>query len=287
MILILHKVRLAPMSTQGIILVPTDFTPIGDSAVAYAARLSFILHAKVQLLHVVGKEKETPTAKNALENISVKLKEQGVESDVTVVVGSIFEEIGKVASDLKAALIVMGTHGVKGMQHVMGSRALKVITNSDVPYIVVQKKPLPEDGFKKILIPLDFNQEVKQSIKYAWEIGKYFNAKVYLAYVKEKDEFIAQKIERNVAFAIDLMNENGIEHEIAGIDKKDFTNQLLAYANSQQIDLITLINNHENIFTYFGGSFEQTAIGNEYEIPCLVINAIHLKSAYSFATYFS
>jgi nucleotide-binding universal stress UspA family protein len=203
-----------------------------------------------------------------------------------VVVGNIFDEIGSVAANEDAALIVMGTHGVSGMQHVMGSKALKVITNSSVPFIIVQKKPLPENGFKKILIPLDFNQEVKQSIKYAWEIGKYFNAKIYIAYVIEKDPFIAQKIERNIPYAIDLMEENNIEYEITGIEKKDFSQNLINFSHDKQIDLITLINNHENIFTYFGGSFEQKVIGNEKEIPVLVINAIHLKTAYSFSIYF-
>lgn len=33
-----------------VILVPTDFTPVGDSAVAYATQLSKILDAKIELL---------------------------------------------------------------------------------------------------------------------------------------------------------------------------------------------------------------------------------------------
>ncbi|MFN4084064.1 MAG: universal stress protein [Bacteroidia bacterium] len=274
------------MKEKGLILVPTDFTSIGDSAVEYAKQLAKILKANISLLHVVAKEKDTATAKNALENIASKLEADGIKANTIVAVGNIFDDIGKVAEDIKAALIVMGTHGVSGMQHVLGSKALKVITNSNVPYIVVQKKPMPKDGFKKILIPLDFNQEVKQSVKYAWEIGQYFKAKIYIAYVKEKDEFIAQKIERNIPYVVDLLNENNIEHEIIGLDKKDFTQNLLKYANSNELDLITIINNHENIFTYFGGSFEQKVIGNDFEIPVLVINAIHLKSAYSFSIYF-
>jgi nucleotide-binding universal stress UspA family protein len=274
------------MSDKPVILVPTDFTAVGDSAVEYAAYLAKILGSKVHLLHVVAKDKDTAMAKSALESACTKLNAAGHETKALVAVGNIFDDIGRVAKEENARLIVMGTHGVKGMQHLMGSRALKVITNSDVPYIVVQKKPIKQDGFKHIMIPLNFNQEVKQSIKYAWEIGKYFNAKIHIVYAKEKDPFIAAKIERNIPYAEELLEENKVSYEITGIDKKDFAKDFIALSASVNADLITVINNHENIFTYFGGSFEQSVIGNEAEIPVLVINAIHLKTAYSFSIYF-
>lgn len=269
-----------------IILVPTDFTPVGDSAVAYATRLASILHAKVMLLHVVAKEKDTAMAKGALEAQVARLQKEGIDTGSIVEVGNIFDDIGKVASRVEARLIVMGTHGVKGMQHVLGSKALKVITNSDVPFIVVQKKPMKEVGFKHIVIPVDFNQEVKQSIKYAWEIGKYFHAKIHIVYVKEKDPFIAAKIERNIPYAQELLEENKVEYEITGLEKKDFTRDVIQFAGSIDADLITIINNHENIFTYFGGSFEQSIIANGNEMPVLVINQVASKTAYSFSIYF-
>lgn len=272
--------------SKPVILVPTDFTPVGESAVNYAKQLAAILHAKVTVMHVVAKEKEVAKATAAVSAIASSLNSSVVESDYHVAVGNIFDDIGSVAKSLDARLIVMGTHGVKGMQHIMGSKALKVITNSDVPFIVVQKKPLKPEGFKHIVIPLNFQQEVKQSIKYAWEIGKYFNAKIHIVYLKEKDPFIAAKIERNIPYAEDLLQENGVSYEITGIDKSNFAKDLCNFSNSVQADLITIINNQENIFTYFGGSFEQAVIGNEQEIPVLVINAIQLKAAYSFSIYF-
>ena len=269
-----------------IILVPTDFTPVGDSAVAYANQLAKILSARVDLLHVIAKDKDSAMAKSALLGQVQELQKEGIEADSHVEIGSIFEDIGKVADRLEARLIVMGTHGVSGMQHVLGSKALKVITNSDVPFIVVQRKPMKPEGFKNIVIPVDFNQEVKQSIKYAWEIGRYFQSKIHIVYVKEKDPFIAAKIERNIPYAQELLEENNVAYEIVGLDKKEFAKDFLDYASRLDADLLTIINNHENIFTYFGGSFEQSIIGNKSEIPVLVINQVASKSAYSFSIYF-
>lgn len=269
-----------------VILVPTDFTPVGDSAVAYATQLALILNAQIDLLHVVAKGKDTSTPKLAIETLISKLEKSNVSAKSHIEHGNIFEDIGRVADEIQARLIVMGTHGVKGMQHMLGSNALKVITNSDVPFIVVQKKPMKPEGFKNIVIPVDFNQEVKQSIKYAWEIGKYFQSKIHIVYVKEKDAFIAAKIERNIPYAQELLEENGVAYEIHGMDKKDFAQQMIQKAAKLDADLITIINNHENIFTYFGGSFEQSIIANKEEIPVLVINQVASKTAYSFSIYF-
>lgn len=274
------------MNKKPILLVPTDFSPVGDSAVAYATQLSKILNARVELMHVVANTKDAGIAKSALASQVATLEKDNIEAGGIVEIGNIFDDIGKVAERLDAKLIVMGTHGVKGMQHVLGSKALKVITNSNVPFIVVQRKPMKTEGFKNIIIPVDFNQEVKLSIKYAWEIGKYFHSKIHIIYVKEKDPFIAAKIERNIPYAKDLLEESGVAYEIKGMEKKDFDKEFIKLGQSINADLITIINNHENIFTYFGGSFEQTIIANNAEIPVLVINHIGANTAYSFSTYF-
>ncbi len=274
------------MNKKPILLVPTDFSPVGDSAVAYATQLSKILGARVELLHVVANTKDAAVAKSALASQVMTLEKDNIEAAGIVETGNIFDDIGKVAERLDAKLIVMGTHGVKGMQHVLGSKALKVITNSDVPFIVVQKKPMNPAGFKNIIIPVDFNQEVKQSIKYAWEIGKYFHSKIHIVYVQEKDAFIAAKIERNIPYAKDLLEESGVAYEIRGVEKKDFDKEIVKIGKAIDADLITIINNHENIFTYFGGSFEQSIIANTGEIPVLVINHIGSKTAYSFSIFF-
>ena len=111
------------MNHKSVILVPTDFTPVGDSAVRYAVELSKILKSEIHLLHIVAKEKEIVQAKAVIDNIVNSLAKENIVAHSLVEVGSIFDDIGKVAERLNAKLIVMGTHGVKGMQHIMGSKA--------------------------------------------------------------------------------------------------------------------------------------------------------------------
>ena len=47
----------------------------------------------------------------------------------------------------------MGTHGMKGMQKLTGSWALKVIVKSKVPFIVVQDPPADQERYHNIVFP--------------------------------------------------------------------------------------------------------------------------------------
>jgi nucleotide-binding universal stress UspA family protein len=70
-----------------------------------------------------------------------------------VLCGTIFNTIGKYASDTDARMVIMGTHGIKGMQKLTGSWALKVIVKSKVPFLVVQDKPSEKRRFTDIVFP--------------------------------------------------------------------------------------------------------------------------------------
>jgi nucleotide-binding universal stress UspA family protein len=58
--------------------------------------------------------------------LSIKTKDEtGVELAVVVREGSIFTAISEVVEEFDATLVIMGTHGMKGMQKFTGSWALK------------------------------------------------------------------------------------------------------------------------------------------------------------------
>src|SRR3982751_3604938 len=122
------------------ILVPIDFTPVTENALKYSIGLTDTLDvSEIILFNVVASEKERGSSSEKLNNLIQKYKDQAkCKIENLVKPGNIFDQIGSSASDLQASLIVMGTHGIKGMQHIIGSRAMKVITNSETPYIVVQ-----------------------------------------------------------------------------------------------------------------------------------------------------
>jgi hypothetical protein len=52
----------------------------------------------------------------------------------------------------------MGTHGAHGWQHITGSHALKVVTNSTTPFVIVQEARINKSGYDDIVVPLDLHK---------------------------------------------------------------------------------------------------------------------------------
>jgi len=130
------------------------------------------MNGKVALLHVINKETKAYLKKEKLsqDSISEKLKtisstiekKHKVKLDYIAEEGSIFTTIGKVTKEIGASIVVMGTHGKLGVQHLIGSFALKVIENSPVPVIVVQEREFGK-GYKNIVLPVDETSETNKS----------------------------------------------------------------------------------------------------------------------------
>jgi len=136
------------------ILTPTDFSDCSGTAIDYACELGVRFEADVHLLHVV----ETPTLAvpspgapipgNLLEEAEVaaaqELEEYGtgraeLEVSRRIVRGTPFLEIIRYAKQNGIDLIVLGTHGRSGVEHVLiGSVAERVVRKAPCPVLVVR-----------------------------------------------------------------------------------------------------------------------------------------------------
>ncbi|MCB0793728.1 MAG: universal stress protein [Flavobacteriales bacterium] len=265
------------MSKKKNILVPTDFTKVADTAMNHAMKLATYTEGEVFILHVVDKAEhvEETRTKLKMEVERAKAWSDAVKVNPIVRVGSIYEEIGDAASEVDAGIIVMGTHGMRGIQLITGSRALRVVTSSQVPFIVVQERPIKEDGYSDIVVPLDLNKETKQKLSLVADMAKYFDSRVHIIVPKEEDEFLHNQLKRNIQFADQFFSERGIEHKatIAEEDSSDFVTAVVRHAVSVDADLIAIMNvSSGNIFGVLGVPYEQEIITNEAMVPAMIMN---------------
>lgn len=257
------------------ILVPTDFTNEAHTAINHAVNLAVTLKGEVVLLHVVANKNDVDgvKAKLAEEEKIAKEYNSTVPVKSLIRVGNIFDDIGDAAAEIDASIIIMGTHGASGWQKVAGSYALKVITNSSVPFIVVQNEAMNRGGYDKILAPLDLHNETKQKLEIVADMAKYFGSEVHIITPKETDEFLSKKLNGNIAWAKKYLAERGIVCETHIADKGNFVKNLISLASQLDIDLISIMNLQKNsLMGMFGSSYEQSIITNEAEIPVLCVN---------------
>ena len=273
---------------KNIIVVPTDFTVVAECALNHAIGIAGGLNnCEIILLNIVSKEKERAEAEKKISALIDKTpRKEGVKLFPATRVGSIFEDIGGFAEEMNARLVVMGTHGVKGMQYLLGSHAVKVITNSKVPFIVVQERKFGA-GYRNIVLPFDLTKESKQKLKMSIEIAKYFSSKVHIYYPAETDEHYRRAVENNVALAKSELKQSNIPFDVTEAkEKSNFVKNMLAYAASVNADMVAVVNSQEAGFPeILAGTDERTIITNDAQIPVLIVNPI--KSLYGGSVIFS
>jgi nucleotide-binding universal stress UspA family protein len=260
-----------------LIVVPWDFTPVAGHALAHAVKISKMVGNEISLLHIVdqGITEATEGEKNILLShvAEENSKKYGMSIGAHIEKGSIFNAIAEYANDKDASLVVMGTHGMKGMQKLTGSWALKVIVKSKVPFIVVQDPPSDQERYHDIVFPVDFRNENKEKIKMAIFMGKYFESKIRFLVTKTTDKNILKKTNININFAIKYLIQNNIEYDISEVPKGNFAQQTIDYAQKINADLI-LIMTTKNItgLDYVMGASEQYIIANSSKIPVCCVN---------------
>jgi nucleotide-binding universal stress UspA family protein len=261
-----------PIFHEKKVMVPIDFTPITENAMHYASSFAKIFNNDILLMHVADKKTFDVATRNLKAKAETNENNSGIKTDSTVVEGNIFDHIGQTAADTDAALVVMGTHGIKGTQKFLGSYAIKVITHSKVPFIVTQSRPFEE--IKNILIPVDFSMEVKQVLIFADEIAQQFKATIHLLSRPVTDEWLVKKVKLNLQYAKEFFEESRLNVKIIDTyTDKDFQKETVHAAVASGSSLIVILIDPDAGFAdYVMGSYEQKVIANEAEIPVMCVN---------------
>lgn len=257
------------------ILVPIDFTDITESALKYAIDAAKTIGTGINLLHIVSNEQEKITADDKMDQLIYRFEGQGVALKKLIKIGDIFSDIGKTAEDEGAGVIFMGTHGMSGLQKLFGSRALKVITNSSVPFIITQDKIRQDDRIDDIVVPIDMGKEDKQILSTVIRSAHIFKAKVHLFVNKRQDEFHENAVARNLSFSKKYLSDHDVNFTVSHTDGMDsFEKELVRFSQDLGADMIAIVNHHEDaLSSLLGSNFDQNVITNEAKIPVLIVNA--------------
>jgi len=139
------------------ILFPTDFSNGARAAMDHAASLAQDYHARLILLYVIQDisiaewyipsslsvadllEDMQKSATKEMDKWAVEVSAKVKDVEKMVVRGVPFVEIIRTAKDTQADLIVIGTHGRTGIDHLLfGSTAEKVVRKAPCPVLTVR-----------------------------------------------------------------------------------------------------------------------------------------------------
>jgi nucleotide-binding universal stress UspA family protein/uncharacterized protein (UPF0332 family) len=262
------------------ILVPWDFTPIAEYALEHAIQYAEITGGFITLLHLVKKDKDVPEALQKLNEVAtnVKLKFNKV-SEVIVKSGSIFESINEIASELDAQMVIMGTHGITGFQKFTGSKALKVIAGTQIPFVVIQDKP-KNQHIKNVILPIDDRKEIRQKMNQVRFLSKFFDVKFHLCVPSANlVDGVKKRLQNNVNFVQSFMKQYKINYEVHEFKElKDIVTAVNILIEQIKPDLILTITTKDiSASDYLSGTDEQKIIANNFKIPVMCISPIKAK----------
>ena len=190
------------------ILCPTDYSDFSERALEQAVRLARWFYASVTVVHVVA---PTPWAaspdrgfiaipgdllhvqrqeeEEALERFVAPYRGKGVAIHTRLIEGDASRAIQALALELPADLVVIGTHGRGGFEHlVLGSVTEKVLRRATCPVLTVgigTPTAIAAPLFRRILCALDLTEGSERTLEVALSLAEENMARVTLLHVLE------------------------------------------------------------------------------------------------------
>ncbi len=254
------------------ILIPIDFSEQALNASKVAAKIAKQTNSEIFLLHMIeipsgivdmgsNNNASTPAALLFMEKIHDKFDEfkalpffEGVKINEEVRFHKAFSGILSYKKELNIDLIVMGSHGVTGLQGMLiGSNTEKVVRNSSVPVLVV-KKPIDNFTIDNITYASDFSDDTKHSFQRVVDFANTFNATLHLLYINTPKNFEAtndskKRMKQFIAnfslgnHTLNIYNDHSIEKGILCFSK-DANTDLIAIHTHGSSGLLNFFTNH-------------------------------------------
>jgi nucleotide-binding universal stress UspA family protein len=284
------------------ILVPFDFSEEAKTALSQTYNLAKFTHTEISILFVMdespqhklfSKQKDILEDEQTLKKAEAMLAEVAAEatkaSGVTVKPlisrGKVYEQVNKVAAEINAVFIMMGTSGGSMMRKFMGSNTFKVVQDAPCPVITIKGKN-HRMGCKNILLPLDTTKETREKVAKAIEIARYFSAAIrVVSIVTTSDEFAITKLKRQLQQVHQYIVDSKVACTAEAIEADSVTDAVFKYATKVDADLILIMTQQEMDWTnFFVGSHAQQII-NHSEIPVLSIRPMEREDKAVFTPY--
>lgn len=190
------------------ILVPTDMSEFATLALRYAAAFRERAGSALTLLYAdevvfpadlleapIGRYLEQAPADRW--KLQERLREYGKAGiggsfETLILTQTPVRAILEAARDVRADLIIMGTHGRHGVRRaVLGSVTEHLLHETDIPVLTVtpglMKNP-KEIAVRRILCPVNFTRVARESLNHACQLAEVFGAELQVLYVVEEIE---------------------------------------------------------------------------------------------------
>ena len=280
------------------ILMPIDGSTFSQAALSFIASRSSLIESQpdVELLNVqypvsarvargAGRELvqhyQESESKKVITPAVATLKRAGLRVQVRSVVGSPGAEVGRIAAEDAADLIVMGSHGHTGFKNLLfGSVTQAVLASCDTPLLVLRSDAVPKKDSLKLGIALDGSKYGVATVRFVVKHRALFGAAPLLTLIhvvpdllnlvvpgflrdapvpglkpEQVTEMQRAAFERAMAPARKLLQGTAFQVTEAQLSGNNPGDVIAAYASKCKLDILALGSHGE-------GAFLSTVLGS-------------------------
>lgn len=130
-------------------------------------------------------------ATRQLDAVQARLKGDGQAIATRIEIGIPSQAVQTVAQSTAADLVVVGTHGRTGLDHVLiGSTAERVVRMAPCPVLAVkvdkgERGATATVGIKRIVVPIDLSSCSLDALEYATQFAKHIGASITILHAME------------------------------------------------------------------------------------------------------
>ncbi|MFC4689925.1 universal stress protein [Dokdonia genika] len=254
------------------IIIPVDFSKQSEFALKAGAIIAQRNKATLHVLHMLELSESvfTKTISSQTEEMffmlrlaEKKLAEfierdylKGIDVRPVIKQHKVYKEVDLVAKDLKADLIIMGSHGLTMQDGLFaGSNAEKMVRNSATPVLIIKREP-KEFTLQKVILATSLTEKSIPAYQKAMNIFSSLGSTVHPVYVNLPGSgFISSKefFEKVRNFAA-----SGGTDKVAFIAGHTVEDGLIQYADEIDADLISVSTHaRKGLNHFFNGSISE------------------------------
>ena len=245
------------------ILVPTDFSHNSLRSLEYVIENIKDVPVEIILVWVnsirskdilLPETEEMSTEKAAITQLekiitdyTPKLK-NGSKMMYRICHGKVHLEIAEQAKRDEVDLVVCCTHGASGFEETyIGSNAYRIVMYSKHPIITVRPNYRFQVPSGIYILPLDSSFSTRQKVPFTCRLAKLTNSEIHvLGLYSSKIQSIRSKVDNYMAQVQRYLSAEKMKHTIEFREADNVTKATLAYAESVNADLVSIMTEQES-----------------------------------------